>query len=116
MNDQIPLVEVEAIPKLKPRQQVVLDALRRAGTDGLEPSEAGAHLHALKEGRWAHSAEERCVYCGRDGNAVLKRLRDLGLARYRGRMRVWQAADLDSNGRVESSQDTGWDKLLEAGF
>ena len=116
MNDQIPLLTVEVEPRLTAKQALVLAKLRAAGSDGLHTDEAGAWAHSVMESRWRHSEQDRCQWCGKRGKEILGRLRDLGLARYRGRMRVWQAADLDSNGRVESSQDTGWDKLLEAGF
>lgn len=93
VTDQLELVLAPATPKLTARQQTVLDALTAAGADGLEPSEAGAHLHALKEGRWAHSREQRCEWCPRDGLAVLRRLRALGLARYRAKTKVWTTMD-----------------------
>lgn len=93
VTDQLELVPAPTTPKLTARQQAVLDALTAAGADGLEPSEAGAVLHALKEGRWAHSREERCEYCGRDGLAVLRRLRALGLSRYRAKTKVWTTTD-----------------------
>ncbi len=78
-------------PKLTPRQQVVMDALTRAGHDGIAPGAAGAILHELKEGRWAHGRDERCDFCSRDGLSVLKALRKKGLARYRAKLKVWQA-------------------------
>jgi hypothetical protein len=56
---------------LRPRQQAVVDLV--AGTPGgVTADEAGAMLHSLKAGRWAHGADERCVFCGRDGTAVLR--------------------------------------------
>lgn len=90
MTDQLPLLVVETSPKLAARQQAVHAALQAAGADGLESSEAGAIAHELKETKWAHSRDDRCVYCGKDGRAILLRLAELGLARYRSRLKVWQ--------------------------
>ncbi len=89
--DQLPLIELPALPKLTAQQQLVLDKLREAGADGLHADEAGAFAHSIMESRWRHSEQERCQFCGARGLQILKRLRQLGLARYRGRMRVWQA-------------------------
>ncbi len=92
MSEQLPLLEVEVGPKLTARQAAVLEALRAAGERGLEPSEAGAIAHELKAGRWAHSREQRCQFCGGDGADVCKALERKGLARYvRGRG-LWYAA------------------------
>jgi hypothetical protein len=83
-TDQLELLEpTPAVPKLTDRQAAVLDAVRRAGIDGLDADHAGAITHGFKTGGWAHGPDERCDYCGRDGNAVLKRLRELELVAYR---------------------------------
>lgn len=77
-------------PKLTEKQQALLDAVTAAGQDGLSAAEAGAVLHSLKEeSRWAHSRDDRCVYCPRDGNVYLRRLRQLGWVRYSGKLKVW---------------------------
>jgi hypothetical protein len=89
MSEQLPLLALE--PKLTGRQRRVLDALLAAGQHGLHADEAGALAHEMKQGRWAHSSAERCVWCGGDGLAILRRLKDLGLARYRSRLKAWQA-------------------------
>lgn len=94
MTDQLALLEVPAAPKLTDQQSLVLRRLVEAGADGLEASEAGALAHSVMESRWRHSDQERCAYCGKRGLQILQRLKEIGLARYRGRMRVWQAADL----------------------
>lgn len=85
MTEQLALVEIPASPKLTDRQRAVLDALTAAGAFGVDADQAGAIAHELKTGRWRHSRDDRCEYCGRDGNQILSRLRDLGYARYRRR-------------------------------
>lgn len=82
-TEQLALVEIAAAPKLTDRQAAVLQAVQAAGLDGLHADEAGAVAHALKEGRWRHGRDERCAFCGSDGNAILRRLRTLGLVKYR---------------------------------
>jgi hypothetical protein len=91
MSEQLPLVEVDPEPRLTDRQQLALTALQDAGADGLHADEVGARLHEAKQTKWAHSREERCVYCAGDGLQVLRRLRELGLARYRAKGKMWQA-------------------------
>ncbi len=87
-------------PRLTDRQAAVLAALQAAGESGLEPSEAGAIAHELKEGRWAHSREQRCAYCAEAGAEVCKALERKGLARYvRGRG-LWYAT-LDPEPQAE---------------
>lgn len=96
MSEQLVLIP-EAPPKLTDKQQALLDAVTSAGQDGLEASEAGAVLHALKEeSRWAHTRHERCEWCGRDGNQYLKRLRTLGHVRYSGKLKVWLAVGTEA--------------------
>jgi hypothetical protein len=82
VSEQLALLE-PAPPRLTERQRAVRDALQAAGQDGLDADQAGAIAHTLKEGRWAHSKDERCQFCGKDGQAILRRLAELGLARYR---------------------------------
>lgn len=94
MAEQLQLIETRPSPKLTGRQQAVLDALTQAAHDGITTDEAGATAHALKEGRWAHGPDDRCLYCSRDGRQILEALRTKGLARYRSRLKVWQLADL----------------------
>ena len=89
MTAQLAMIEAE--PKLTAQQRLVLDRLRAAGTDGLHTDEAGAIAHSAMESRWRHSDADRCQWCGKRGKEILGRLRVLGLARYRGRLRVWQA-------------------------
>ena len=91
MTNQLPLVEVEGETRLTPRQQAVLQALKAAEWGGLRTDAAGAIAHEMKEGRWAHSRDTTCDYCARDGKQILARLRDLGFARYRSKLKVWQA-------------------------
>lgn len=85
MTDQLALLELPVAPKLTWRQQAVLDAVTRAHPESLESSEAGAILHEMKEGRWRHSRDDRCRFCGQDGKAVLEALRTKGLVTYRRR-------------------------------
>lgn len=70
-------------PQLTDRQAAVLDLVERATHEGITADEAGALLHSLKEGRWAHTTDDRCEFCGRDGKAVLEALRTKGLVTYR---------------------------------
>lgn len=81
--DQLRLIDAPAVKPLTGRQQAVLDAVTNAGVDGIDAADAGAITHALKEGRWAHPQDQRCAYCGRDGQAILARLAELGHVRYR---------------------------------
>lgn len=96
MSEQlaIPEVQVEPKPKLTDRQALALATLQAAGLDGLHADEVGALLHEQKQGRWAHGREERCAWCGGDGLAMLRRLRELGHARYRAKLKAWQATEL----------------------
>jgi hypothetical protein len=82
MSEQLALLP-PAQRRLTERQRAVRDALRAAGQDGLDADQAGAIAHTLKDGRWAHSKDERCRFCGKDGQAIMRRLAELGLARYR---------------------------------
>jgi hypothetical protein len=79
MPDQLALIPVEPRP-LTDRQQAIVDALHRAGPDGLDTDQAGAILHEL---RGVHTRDTRCQWCTREGKGVLHRLADLGHARYR---------------------------------
>jgi hypothetical protein len=116
MPEQLALIPAEAKP-LTPRQQAVLEALIAAGQDGLDTDQAGAIAHELKEGRWAHSRDDRCSFCGKDGRQILERLAELGHARYRRANRarslpgVWLATDLSS---VEAASDTPRGMLSDA--
>lgn len=85
MNTQLALIAVDPTPVLTERQQAVYTALTAAGHEGLDADQAGAIAHELKEGRWQHGRDERCNYCGREGQQILVRLREYGLARYRRR-------------------------------
>ena len=97
MDDvQSTLFGVDQVVQLTNRQQRVLDALHAAGQDGLHADEAGALAHEMKHGRWAHPNQERCVYCAGDGLAILRRLKEHGLARYRSKSKIWQAVGTDS--------------------
>lgn len=82
MREQLELIPAPPVP-LTDRQQAVLDAVQRAQPDGLDAEQAGAILHSFKDGRWAHSADEICQFCHRDGKKYLGRLADLGRVRYR---------------------------------
>lgn len=99
MTEQLALIPAAPRP-LTDRQAAVLQALHAAGTDGLDTDAAGAIAHTLKAGRWAHPADQRCLYCGKDGRAILARLAELGHCRYRRANRakslpgVWLATSL----------------------
>jgi hypothetical protein len=80
VNGQLALLP-EAPPKLTDKQRYILDAVQRAGPDGLQADEAGA-LWCELHGR--HSAGDRCQFDGSSGKAVLHSLRAKGLVRYRG--------------------------------
>lgn len=84
--EQLALLEIEPTALPTP-QQVVYDALHSCGNEGLTADEAGALAHSFKDSRWAHSAGERCQFCGRDGLAILKALETKGLAYYRRKKR-----------------------------
>jgi hypothetical protein len=76
-------------PELHPRQQLVMDALKAAGHEGIRADEAGAHIHAR---RGKHGLDQRCDWCAREGREVLRRLKELGKARL-DRHGNWRAAD-----------------------
>lgn len=67
-------------PRLTDKQRYILDAVHRAGADGLQADEAGA-LWCELHGR--HTAGDRCQFDGSSGKAVLHSLRAKGLVRYR---------------------------------
>lgn len=77
--EQLALIAPE-LPKLTDRQQTVLEALQRAGQDGLDTDAAGALLCAAKG---IHGPNDRCQYDGRSGKQVLEALAAKGHARYR---------------------------------
>lgn len=77
--EQLALI-APAPPKLTDRQQTVLDALTRAGQDGIDTDQAGALLCAHKG---IHGPDDRCQYDGRSGKQVLEALAAKGLCRYR---------------------------------
>lgn len=97
--EQLALVEI-APTALPTSQQVVYDALRSCGNEGLTADEAGALAHSFKDSRWAHSAGDRCQFCGRDGLAILKALETKGLAFYRRKKRnvpgAWLAVSTEN--------------------
>lgn len=72
---------------LPPPQQAVYDALHSCGYEGLSADEAGAIAHATKASQWAHSPDDRCAYCARDGHAILRALEAKGLTTYRRKRR-----------------------------
>jgi ribosomal protein S14 len=107
VSEQLALLE-PAPPRLTERQRAVHDALVKAGQDGLDADQAGAIAHTLKDGRWAHSKDERCQFCGKDGQAILRRLGELGLARYRraNRARSIPGAWLATNAEPQPNPET----------
>lgn len=94
MSEQLPLIA--APPKLRPRQQALYD-LVRAHPEGITKDEAGALIHSLKGGRWAHPASERCDWCARDGRQALssKALKPLLVGRRDGRWYLRDASDYE---------------------
>jgi hypothetical protein len=110
VNEQTQLIPTG--PKVTAQQAAVLAALEQAGEDGLHADECGAIAHELMESRWAHPRDTRCQFCGQRGLQVLKRLRTLGLTRYRARNKAWQACNLPQ----AAPEPDGWDALVEAGF
>lgn len=106
-DQQLALVDVP--PKLTDRQQHAHDALQAAGAEGLHPEEVGA---ILCEHAGRHNRDDRCRYDGANGLDVLCALRAKGLARYRGRLRVWQSAstpDLAPSFDVEEQEPADFD-------
>lgn len=89
MSEQLALIETG--PKLTSRQRFALDAVTRAGEEGLTGDELGAALHEWKH---VHHSGDRCRWCGKDGRAVMVALNEKGLVRYRARLKVWQAVEL----------------------
>lgn len=88
MTEQLALIDVPAAPALTDRQQHALDAITAAGADGIHSDELGA---LLCERNGKHSAGDRCQWCTKNGLGVLNRLRELGLVRYRSKLKAWTA-------------------------
>jgi hypothetical protein len=87
VTEQLALLEVETpAPNLTARQAFALHELENAGTDGLTTDELGALL-CQRNGK--HDAGTRCRFDGKNGRALLLRLRELELARYRAKAKVW---------------------------
>lgn len=103
MKGQLAL-DVNEPHQLTERQTYALETVKRAGHDGIEPAELGAALHALKEGRNRHEAGERCEWCGGDGLAMLRRLRELGHVAYQGKRKVWIATGATPAGMLTDDQ------------
>lgn len=82
------------------RQAAALAAAR--APEGTDASEAGRAAHVAIGCRFC-GPSHACKYAERDGNALLRRLRDLGLVKYRAKAKTWQA----TTGR-ESPQDDGF--------
>jgi hypothetical protein len=76
-------------PALTERQQYVLEAIARAGEEGLYTEEVGALLHARNR---RHGEDERCDYCGRDGRGVAEELKRKGRVAQRARPTRWVVA------------------------
>jgi hypothetical protein len=72
-------------PPLNARQQAIMDALQRAGQDGIDAIDAGAISHSFVNGRSRHNPTIYCDYCPREGLRILDQLRGLGLVKYRRR-------------------------------
>jgi hypothetical protein len=92
---------------LTERQRAVLRAAR--SPEGVDPRQAGHAAHAAAGCKWCR-ATEPCRYAESDGNTILRRLRELGLVRYRAKLKTWHA----TTGRA-TSQNTGADPF-PAGF
>jgi hypothetical protein len=90
MTDPLQLFNQPATPTLTDRQQHALNTIQTAGQDGIHADELGAALHQL---RGTHKAGARCLYCGQEGVQMTRRLRDLGLVRYRAKLKTWVAVE-----------------------
>lgn len=113
MSEQLPLIEMPALPRLTGRQELALAALEHARDDGLTADEVGAILHASRS---VHGTDERCVWCGSSGREVLLALKAKGLVRYRGRLKVWQACAAAQETREPARPVTESEALEEFGF
>lgn len=71
MPEQLELLPDTRVVTLTDRQQLVLDAVKRAGSDGLDADEAGAIWHANKD---IHHPDTRCFHCGQTGQGILESL------------------------------------------
>ena len=87
--NQLALIEEPPRP-LTPRQELVLDALRRAGAAGMTPLQAGAMVH-FQQGR--HGETVPCDWCVSAGLEILRALRKKDHARYSAKLKVWVAVD-----------------------
>lgn len=104
---------------LTERQRAVLRAAR--AQEGVDAREAGVVAHAVSGCRYCsvslgravpgtppRTTIEPCQYAERDGNAILRRLRELGHVRYRAKFKTWHATT-----GVASSQNAGADPFPE---
>lgn len=120
MTEQLALALTGTSPnapesKVKPlseRQQALYELVRRT-PDGVTRDQAGALMHSMKEGRWAHPADERCDYCVRDGRAALRAsaLKPLIVGRRDGR---WYLRDPKNRVRVEEPRREPTEAELQA--
>lgn len=99
---------------LTERQRAVLRVAR--APEGVDAREAGVAAHAVSGCRYCaislgravpgtppRTVIEPCQYAERDGNAILRRLRDLGHVKYRAKLKTWHA----TTGRSSSQTDAG---------
>lgn len=88
--------------RLTERQQLVMDAVRKGGEDGIRAPQAGAAIHSS---RGVHGHLDECRYCYSEGAHILRRLQELGHVT-RDRHGNWRAAG--------TSRDVGYDPATAA--
>jgi hypothetical protein len=90
-----------ALANLSDRQTIVLTYLQQ-NPDGVRAIDAGNHLHRVKRNPCLYCSDGRtCAYASRDALELLRSLRDRQVARYRGRLGVWQAVVGVDDGRTD---------------
>lgn len=90
-------IEAPAV-KLTGRQRFALEVIDRLGP--VASDELGAHLH---ERRARHGVDERCRWCGQEGNAAGRELRTKGFVKLR-RSEGWVLAGVAAKAKQASSE------------
>lgn len=86
MTNQLTITGDERVVELTRRQQHALEQIERH-EGGLQDDELGAVLHQYRS---AHSADQRCRFCGQEGKSMGRELRAKGFV-VRRRSGFWQS-------------------------
>jgi hypothetical protein len=79
---------------------------------GVTADEVGALLHSRLATRWAHPADQRCVYCGTRGNQVLRSVALRPLVVRRRVSGKWEPRERQPAPPLEPLPDGEWEDLF----